>query len=407
MADIERRTPEARIELGLDRVRDVLDRLAPDLAGRRIVTVAGTNGKGSVVAFLDAGLRAAGRRTLAYTSPHLVDFRERFRIDGELAEPGALLAALDAVEAARGATHLTYFEHLTLAALQLAVDLDVDDLVLEVGLGGRLDAVNVVEPTLALITSIGLDHRDWLGATRAKIAREKCGIARPGRPVIVAEPKPPAGMIEGLRVLGAEVLCWGAAFDARWTGQGLSVRLGDRRLRGLRPGIEGRHQRYNAAAAALALDRLGLGEDAIRRGIADARAAGRFQRIADRPAVYIDVAHNPAAARALRATLAGRPGRKIAVFAALADKDVAGIARALGPAIDRWFLASLEGPRAVPATAQLQQLRHAGVSAPLDAVESVSAALERARAECRGDDEVIVFGSFLTAAAASEAIRTG
>ena len=389
----------------------MLDALQPDLAERRVMTVAGTKGKGSTVSFIEAGLRAAGRRTLAYTSPHLVDFRERFRIDGQMAGAGETRQALDAVEQARGATPLTYFEHVTLAAFVLAAEAAVDDLVLEVGLGGRLDAVNAIDADLAVITSIGLDHQEWLGRTRARIAREKSGVARPGRPVIVAEPDPPDGMLEHLRSLGAELRAWGEHFDARWAPSGLSIRLGAgsaaRRLRGIRPGLEGRHQRYNAAAAACALDGLGVDEAAIRAGLADARVPGRFERIADGPATWADVAHNPSAARALRDTLAARPGRKIAVFAALADKDVAGIGRALAPAIDRWFVAELEGPRAVPAATLVQRLRHAGVSARLDAVESIPAALDRARAECRGGDEVIVFGSFLTAAAARRALRTG
>ncbi|NKI35917.1 bifunctional folylpolyglutamate synthase/dihydrofolate synthase [Wenzhouxiangella sp. XN79A] len=407
LRELERRTPEARIELGLQRVRTVLDALSPDLAGRRVVTVAGTNGKGSTVSFIEAGLRAAGRRTLAYTSPHLLDFRERFRIDGQSAGAAETRRALQAVERARAATPLTYFEHVTLAALELAAGAGVDDLVLEVGLGGRLDAVNVVDADLAVITSIGLDHQEWLGRTRAKIAREKSGVARPGRPVIVAEPDPPEGMVEHLRSVGAELLAWGEAFDARWTPSGLSVRSGDRRLRALTPGLAGRHQRYNAAAAVVALERLGVDEASIRAGLSAARLTGRFERIGDDPATWADVAHNPAAARALRDTLEARPGRWIAVFAALADKDVAGIARAIAPVIDRWFVAELDGPRAVTAERLVQRLRHAGVSAPLDAVESVPVALERARAECRGDDEVIVFGSFLTAAAACRALRTG
>lgn len=411
LTELERRTPEARIELGLDRVHAVLAVLKPDLAGRRIVTVAGTNGKGSTVSFIEAGLRAAGRRTIAYTSPHLNDFRERFRIDGQLAGAAEVRHALDAVERARGATPLTYFEHVTLAAFVLAAEAAVDDLVLEVGLGGRLDAVNAVDADLAVITSIGLDHQEWLGRTRARIAREKSGVARRGRPVIVAEPDPPDGMLEHLRALGAEVLAWGEAFDARWAPSGLSVRLGvgpaARRLRGIQPGLEGHHQRYNAAAAALALQRLGVEETAIRAGLAEARVPGRFERIGDDPATWVDVAHNPSAARALRDTLAARPGRKIAVFAALADKDVAGIGRTLAPVIDCWFVAELEGARAVAAEILVQRLRHAGVSGRLDAVESVPAALDRARAECCGDDEVIVFGSFLTAAAARRALRTG
>jgi dihydrofolate synthase/folylpolyglutamate synthase len=411
LAELEQRTPESRIELGLDRVRQVLGRLDLELAGRRIVTVAGTNGKGSTVGFIDAGLRAAGRRTFAYTSPHLIDFRERFRLEGRMAAAGETRRALLAVEQARGSTALTYFEHVTLAGLVLAEQADVDDLILEVGLGGRLDAVNVVDADLAVITSIGLDHQEWLGRTRALIAREKCGVARPARPVVVAEPDPPAGMLEHLEALGADVLNWGTDFQARWTTRGLSLRLGSgptaRRWGALQPALAGRHQRYNAAAAAVALDRLGVDEASIREGLARARVAGRFEQLADDPPTWVDVAHNPAAARALRDVIDRRPGRAIAVFAALADKDIEGIGRVLASSFDRWFVAGLDGPRALKADVLVQRLRHAGVSAPLDAVESVPVALRRARAECRRGDEVVVFGSFLTAAAAALEFRTG
>ncbi len=409
LAELEKRTPEARIDLGLDRVRTVFDELAPGLHGRTIVSVAGTNGKGSTVAFIEAGLRAAGRSTLAYTSPHLVDFRERFRIDGAPARAEDLVWALDAVERARGTLPLTYFEHITLAAFKLAERTDVDALVLEVGLGGRLDAVNVVDADIAVITSIGLDHKDWLGSTRAEIAREKAGIARRGLPIVVTEPRPPAGLLDSLETLDAEVIAWGRGLAARWSRGRLAVRIGPpssaaRRIRGLEPGLAGHHQRTNAAAAVAVLDRLGVGEAAIREGLASARARGRFERIADDPPTFVDVAHNPQAARALRDLLDARPGRKRAVFAALSDKDVAGIARAVGPAIHRWYLAQLDGPRALPVDALASRIRRGGVSRSPDAVESspksVADALRRARADCRGDDEVIVFGSFLTVSAA-------
>ncbi len=409
LAELETRTPEARIDLGLDRVRAVFDELAPGLGGRSIVSIAGTNGKGSTVAFIEAGLRAAGRSTLAYTSPHVVDFRERFRLDGAPAPAEELVSALDAVERARGNVPLTYFEQITLAGFVLAERADVDALVLEVGLGGRLDAVNVVDADIAVVTSIGLDHKDWLGSTRAAIGREKAGIARRGRPAIVVEARPPAGMLEGLEALGAEVIAWGSGLAARWHRGRLAVRLGSpgseaRRIAGLSPGIAGHHQRTNAAAAVAVLDRLGVGERAIREGLASARAKGRFERIADDPPTFVDVAHNPQAARALRELLEARPGRKRAVFAALADKDVAAIARAVGPAIHRWYLAELDGPRALPIQTLARRIARGGVSGSPDAVESspksVAEALRQARADCRGDDEVIVFGSFLTASAA-------
>lgn len=410
LARLERRTPESRVELGLDRVRAVLERLAPELGGRRVLSVAGTNGKGSTVAFAESILRAAGVRCLAFVSPHLVDFCERFSIDGRQADPEAVLDALNAVETARGGDDLTYFEHVTLAALQLAADSDVEVLVMEVGLGGRLDAVNVLDADVAVVTSIGLDHQAWLGHTRAAIALEKCGIARPGRPVVIAETRPPTGMLEHLDAIGADALRAGQAFDWRWSGDRLAIRAPSISLRGLVPGLAGRHQAANAAAAVtavLALPGIEIDEEMIRSGVEAARLAGRLQTIGSQPDVVVDVAHNPAAARVLAAALRKRPGRKRAVFAVLSDKDAAGIARALDSVIDHWYVAGLPGPRGRTAIETLGQLERAAVKRPSEALESVPEALARARADCRGDDQVIVFGSFLTVAEAIRVTRYG
>lgn len=402
LAALEARAPIEHIELGLDRVREVLARLAPDLSATRIVSVAGTNGKGSVVAFLAGIARAAGKRCLSYSSPHLVDFGERFLIDGTPAAPEAILDALLTVERARGTTPLTWFEQVTLAAIELSARVKPDWLVAEVGLGGRLDAVNVLDADVAVITSIGLDHQAWLGRTRSKIAAEKCGIARPGRPVIVGERRRPAGMAQVLERIGADVRMIGEHFDVYRRGDRLRVRVGDRRVALDPPVLPGRHQQANTACAVAAALELEPGLDCatLRAGLARARLRGRLEAVAAN--VLVDVAHNPAAARALRDALRDRPEVCVAVFSALADKDVEGIARALAGRFRHWYVAGLPGPRGVDAATLARRLQRAGTGSAVEALESVPEALAAARRALAPGQKVVVFGSFLTAA---EAIR--
>jgi dihydrofolate synthase/folylpolyglutamate synthase len=405
---IERRAPQSRIELGLDRVRSVHRRLGLALDGTRVISVAGTNGKGSTVAFLEAVAAAAGIRHAAYTSPHIVRFGERIRIDGAAAPDDEIAEALVRVERARADVPLTWFEHVTLAAFCVAAARRPQWLIAEVGMGGRLDAVNVLDADVAVITSIGLDHQRWLGRTRAAIAREKCGIARRDRPVIVGEKNRPGGMLDRLEQLGARPLLAGRDFNWRWRGECVRIDLGRVRLGPLQPGLAGRHQAGNAACAALAALEAAPGLDAgeVAAGLAAARLPGRFEYLAGNPDVVIDVAHNPAAARVLGAQLLRLPGRKLAVFAALADKDVAGIVRALSGRIDRWFAATLQAPRAVPAATLRRRMVAAGARPAPEALESVADALAAARRAARPGDTVVVFGSFLTAAAAVEALQS-
>jgi len=404
---IERRAPQSGIELGLARVRGVLDRLAPHLGQTRIVSIAGTNGKGSTVAFLEAIAARAGIATLAFTSPHLVAFGERFRFNGLPCGDGEIAGALRAVECARGKVGLTWFEHVALAALVLAAAKAPEWLILEVGMGGRLDAVNVVDADLAVITSIGLDHQRFLGRTRAAIAREKCGIARPGRPVIVAEKRPPAGMLDALAEMQADVRLARRDFDWRWRAGRVTLKLGDRVLRGIVPGLAGRHQAGNAAAAAAAALALApsLEDRCIVDGLARARLAGRFERVARDPDVIVDVAHNPAAARVLAAQLKRVPGDKLAVFAALEDKDIAGIVRPLAATFKRWYAATLNVPRGLPAGALIGRMGAHRADGGVEALESVADALDAARAGCRAGQTIVVFGSFMTAAAALQALE--
>lgn len=403
LARLERRAPASHIELGLERVREVWQRMDADLP-MPVITVAGTNGKGSVVAMVEAMLIAGGYRPLAYTSPHILRFSERMRIGGREAAEADIVAALDHVEQARGGVALTYFEHTTLAAFRLAARAGVDAAVLEVGLGGRLDAVNVVDADVAVITSIGIDHAEFLGPTRERIALEKAGVARGGRPVVVGDPDPPAGLHEALESIGARVINALEGLRPPAPSGSLSLDHGGQRLELPRPALAGDWQRSNAACAVIALrelaDRLPLSEAELAAGLRDVHLAGRFQLVRRRPDVILDVAHNPAAALALASALGPARGRTTAVFSALAGKDVAGIGRALDACFTRWLAAPLGGDRGQSAAALADELRNAPVSGSVEAVESIPAALAKALLDSGPDDRVVVFGSFLTVAAA-------
>lgn len=369
-----------------------------------VVTVAGTNGKGSVVAMIESMLIAGGYRPLAYTSPHLVRFSERMRIGGREAGEADIVAALDHVEQARGEVALTYFEHTTLAAFRLAAQAGVDAAVLEVGLGGRLDAVNVVDAEVAVITSIGIDHAEFLGDTRELIAREKAGVARAGRPVIIGESDPPAGLHEALDAIGARVVPVRDRLAPAGSGSQFGIDHDGRRLLLPLPALAGAWQRANAACAVIAMcelaSRLPLGESEMADGLRDVRLPGRYQVVRRQPDVILDVAHNPAAAAALATALAGVTGRSTAVFSALAGKDVAGIGRALDACFTHWLVAPLGGERAQPADRIAAELANAPVSGTVETVESIPDALRQSLRDSGPDDRVVVFGSFLTVAEA-------
>jgi len=387
---IEKQHPQT-IAMGLERVTQVLGRMKIQLQGP-VITVGGTNGKGSTCAMLESILRAAGYRTGLYTSPHLLTYNERVRVAGTEAADAALCAAFEAVEAAREEVPLTYFEFGTLAALWHFQLQQVEAAVLEVGLGGRLDAVNALDPDCAVLTSVGIDHVDFLGTDRESIGREKAGIFRPNRPAVIAEPDPPKS------VLGAvgNKLFIGKDFgftaqQGQWTYWG---------PRGKRPGLahpalRGGIQLRNAAAALCALDALELPIAAqhVRRGLAEVTLPARFQVLPGRPQVILDVAHNVEAARTLAENLAasGFAPETIAVCGMLRDKDIAGVLRALAPRITRWHLASLEGPRAASA----EDLAH-HLEGPVFMHESPRAALAAALERAGEDDKIVVFGSFLT-----------
>ena len=392
LAFIERQHPKA-IALGLDRVSAVFNRLNIQLRAP-VITVGGTNGKGSTCAMLEAMLRAGGYKTGLYTSPHLVNYNERVRIAGVEASDELLAESFEAVEAARGDTPLTYFEYGTLAALWVFAREKVEALILEVGLGGRLDAVNVVDADCAVLTSIGIDHVDYLGPDRESIGREKAGIFRAGRPAVIAEPDPPQSVLSS----PGKHLLIGRDFgyvdqQSQWSYWGPGGKRG-----GLaHPALRGAMQLRNAAAAMCALDtlreRLPLSMQDIRRGLAEAELPARFQVLPGRPQVILDVAHNPQAARVLADNLAasGFAPETIAVCGMLRDKDIAGVLAGLKPRVTRWHLASLSGPRAASAAELKEQL---GADASL--FDSPSKAFDAALGRATPDDKIVVFGSFLT-----------
>jgi dihydrofolate synthase/folylpolyglutamate synthase len=400
------------IELGLDRVRAVWERMGAPAPARRVITVGGTNGKGSTVAMLEAMLGAAGQRVGCYTSPHLLRYNERIRIDGHDADDDALVASFERIEAARGEIPLTYFEFGTLAALDLFARAGLDVAVLEVGLGGRLDAVNIVDADVAVITTIDLDHMDWLGPDRDSIGVEKAGIARAGHLAVVGESEPPAGLLQALERIGAVIERAGLDFSTERGSTGWQWRHRDGSVLALPdPALAAPVQYANAAASIAAfhglqqVDAVLATKDlaaAAATGVRSARAAARLQELGGDPALVVDVGHNPQAARALAEWLDARPGLRVhAVYGALSDKDVAGVMQALGARIAHWHLAGLEKdtPRGLSAEALVGQLATVLPEAAYDAHVDVGAALRAARASARPGECVLAFGSFFVAAA--------
>ena len=424
------------IALGLDRVAEIARRLDIAIACP-VFTVTGTNGKGSTCAYLDAILRAGGYRVGLYTSPHLLRYNERVRIDGVEATDEALSAAFDTVEKARGEVLLTYFEFGTLAALLMFEHAKLDALVLEVGLGGRLDAVNVIDADIAIITSIGIDHVEYLGGTRESIGAEKAGVLRPGRFGVCADPDPPLSLLARAEEIGARLLRIGTDFGyltdkTQWqfwmrrqvvtrAGAGradtaAATRVGEGELlrrSGLpHPALRGAIQVRNASAALTALElvspRLAVPMQAIREGLVNVDWPARFQVLPGRPAIVLDVAHNPQAASILASNLGdmGYFGTTTAVFSILADKDIEGVAAAMTNRVDRWLVAPSEGARG----ADVDRIRGALVVVGVrdsDIVDctNVADALSRATADAGDADRIVVFGSFVTIAAALKALH--
>lgn len=411
-----------QIALGLERIQEMAARLRLERPGARVLSVAGTNGKGSTVAFAEAIARAAGYRVGAYTSPHLQRYNERIRIDGSALDDAALIAAFEAVEAVRAGMALTFFEFGTLAALWSMQRAGLDLAILEVGLGGRLDAVNAVDADAAIITTIDLDHTDWLGPDRDHIGREKAGILRPGRAAVIAEAHPPAGLLNEAERIGAQLLRAGQHYHYRVEPGGWHWQDAHTCLHLPAPRLRAPAQYANAAAAIAALRALQpamtLTPAQIAAGVATATLPGRLQILPGAVELVLDVAHNRQAAEQLAQWLDAHPhpGPCLAVMAALADKDAAALACALARHIDAWHLAGLEpdGPRGQSAEALKQRLQAALPQARMHTHATVAQALAQARAQAQAQTRagqhagaharVLIFGSFHTVAEALDAL---
>ncbi|MFO1216970.1 MAG: bifunctional tetrahydrofolate synthase/dihydrofolate synthase [Burkholderiaceae bacterium] len=392
------------MDFTLERVKAVRERL-----GIRfdcpLITVAGTNGKGSTCAMIESIALRAGYRVGLHIKPHLVRFEERCRIDGELADAATLVPHFEAVEAARGDITLTYFEFTLLAIVRAFQQAALDLIILEVGLGGRLDAVNAFDTDCAVITSVSIDHVEWLGNDRESIGREKAGIMRAGKPAIVSDPEPPASVIEAARAVGADLWLLGRDFNVQgdrrqwaWAGRG-------RRYHALAyPALRGANQLLNAAGALAALDalrdRLPVSAQAVREGFAQVELQGRFQIVPGQPVIVLDVAHNAQSVAALVANLdqMGFYPRTHAVFGVMADKDIASVLRQTLPLVDAWYLTALPIARAAKPDALLAQLREAARSRTVDASchDTPGEALRSAVSRADPADRIVVFGSFYT-----------
>lgn len=396
------------IDMGLERVRTVADRMQIRF-DCPVITVAGTNGKGSTCAMLESILLQAGYRTGVYTSPHLVHFEERLRLRGEAVNATELVAGFAAVESARcqndAEVSLTYFEFSTLAILDVMSRSGLDVVILEVGLGGRLDAVNIIDADCAVITSVDLDHMEFLGTDREQIGREKAGVMRTGRPVIVSDPMPPQSVLDHATEIDADLWRFGVDFNVSgdkqqwgWAGRG-------RRYSGLAyPALRGANQLVNAAGVLAALaalrSRLPVTAQAVRNGFAFVELPGRFQIIPGQPTLVLDVAHNPHSVAALAANLdaMGYFPTTHAVVGAMADKDLATMLAKVNPLIDKWYFTDLPTARAATGASLVE--RWQAKNTRKDAVASAHAdpqlALAAAVAAADPADRIVVFGSFYT-----------
>jgi dihydrofolate synthase / folylpolyglutamate synthase len=420
LATLEKMHPKA-IDMGLERVAQVKERLGIHF-DCPVITVGGTNGKGSTCAMLESILLQAGYRVGVYTSPHLIDFNERARVNGDIATDAALVEQFEAVEAQRGDVSLTYFEFTTLAILRMFSQAGLDAVVLEVGLGGRLDAVNVIDADVAIVTSVDIDHTEYLGDTREKIGFEKAGIFRPGRTAICGDPVPPQSLVEHAAAIGADLWLFGRDFNysgdkQQWNYGGRSQR---RSALGY-PSLRGANQLLNASAALAALEalrqRLPIGAQEVRNGLVMVELPGRFQVLPGRPTVILDVAHNPHAAATLAQNLEnmGFHPYTFAVFGAMQDKDIAGVVAQLKDKVDHWCLTGLPLPRAASADALKQALQGAGVvpssaqgmERTIETFATPAQAFANATSRAGENDRIAVFGSFLTVAGVMEALRSG
>ena len=415
---------QAGIELGLERIRQVKGVLG-QTQHCPVITVGGTNGKGSTCAYLENIVARAGYRVGCYTSPHLFAYNERVRINGQPASDAALCNAFSRVESARrqaGDIRLTYFEFGTLAAWEVFAAAGVEAIILEVGLGGRLDAVNVYEPDISIVTTVALDHTDWLGPDRESIGFEKAGIYRAGKPAFCADPQPPQSLLEHAAKIGADLRLIGRDFGfERALGEGNENRLQWRwwcRSRGkiikrtlAYPGLRGPTQLFNASVALAALealaDKLPVTMQAIRPGLIETELAGRFQVVPGKPAIVLDVGHNPQAIRVLADNLAsmGFFDRTHTVLGMLNDKDIEGALLPLKGKVDFWHVATLEGVRGTTAETLAAIIQRAQLGGEIVCHSSPAVAMQVAKGRAAESDRIVVFGSFYTVAGAVQTLR--
>ena len=418
LAMLETRHSETQINMGLDRVQAVKARLQLAFACP-VIMVAGTNGKGSTCAMLESVLLRAGYKVGLYIKPHFLDFNERARVLGEMASDEQLVASFNAVEAVRGDTALTYFEFTTLAILHLLSQAQLDVAILEVGLGGRLDAVNVIDADVAIVTSVDIDHTDYLGDTREAIGFEKAGIFRAGKAAICSDPVPPQSLIDHAEAIGADL--WLMGRDFNYSGDKQQWNYGGREQRRnslAYPSLRGANQILNATAVLAALEVLKLtlpvGAQEVRTGLVTVELPGRFQVLPGRPSVILDVAHNPHAASALNQNLGnmGFHPYTYAVFGSMQDKDIDGVLAAMSEHVDHWCLAGLPSPRAATASELAAKVQIMLEDKPDSSDHTVSVfddpaqAFANAMSRAGENDRIVVFGSFLTVAGVMKARKS-
>ena len=404
--------PENVIELGLTRMKKMLDRLDIHF-DCPVITVAGTNGKGSTCAMLEAIYRAAGYKTAMHTSPHMLSFNERAQINGEIVEDAPLVEAFREVEAARARMPLTYFEFTALAILRVFQKASPDVVILEIGLGGRLDAINALESTASIVTTVGIDHEAYLGNTRDAIGWEKAHIYRKGHPAVCADPNPPRKLVQYAQALSADLILRGKDFEIEELPEGLMRFQMQGQVWTLPvPALAGANQIDNAAGVlaivASLLSKLPVSEEQIAEGLRSVRVSARFEKVQSDPDVILDVGHNPHAANVLAQNVRAlqTQGKVIAVFGMLADKDMLDVVKIMSPVISEWFITGLPGPRGASAEELRRVMLEAGVDGTnIHVCDGVADAFARAKREAAITDKILIFGSFVTVTAALPLVR--
>ncbi|NOQ15209.1 MAG: bifunctional tetrahydrofolate synthase/dihydrofolate synthase [Methyloprofundus sp.] len=390
------------IDLGLERVAQVFSHLNPQGIKPITITVAGTNGKGSSIAFLEAIYRAQGLRVGAYTSPHIINYNERIKVDGAAVSDQLICASFERIEAVRDNISLSYFEFSTLAALDIFSRANIDIQLLEVGLGGRLDAVNIVDADATIITSISIDHTAWLGETREAIAYEKAGVFRNNIAAIIGDPKPPQSLIDHANKLAAPLARIGHEFSYQKTANHWSWRNENSHFDALpEPLLKGEHQYRNASAVLAAIqtlqDKIPVSEQAIKQGLRHVNLPGRFQLIHSQPPILLDVSHNPQAAQALTEYLQAEFKQTPihAIFTMMSDKDLSGVIKLMQPFIKHWYISPLDNPRTSKEIDVQSAFKHCGIEQVSSGFKDFISAFQAAKTGAHTDNGlVLVFGSF-------------